>query len=62
MAEPVMTYADLYQILVEAEYRRDDETIPDPVRFRSGMTVELCKERMRREGLTREQLRLLAGF
>ena len=55
-----MTYADLYQILIEAECRRDDESLPADVRFRSGISAELAAERMRREGLTRDQLRQLA--
>ena len=55
-----MTYADLYQILIEAEARRDNETLPADVRFRSGMSAEMALERMRREGLTRDQLRKLA--
>jgi hypothetical protein len=55
-----MTFADLWQILIEAEARRDDETLPLDVRERSGETVSLCKERMAREGLTRDQLKALA--
>jgi hypothetical protein len=55
-----MTYADLYQILIEAEARRDDPSLPDDVRFRSAMSAELCLERMRREELTRDELRKLA--
>lgn len=55
-----MTYAMLLQILVEAEARRDDVTLPADVRERSGETVDLCLERMKNEGLTREQLEKLA--
>jgi hypothetical protein len=55
-----MTYSDLYQILLEAEARRDNAGLPDAVRFRSGISAELAAERMRREGLTRDRLRELA--
>ncbi|WP_321935387.1 hypothetical protein [Paraburkholderia sp. J8-2] len=57
-----MTYADFYQILIEAEQRRDDETLPHEVRGRSEETVSLCKERMAREGLTRDRLIELAAL
>lgn len=50
----------LLQILVEAEARRDDETLPAEVRDRSAETVSLCKQRMAAEGLTRDQLERLA--
>ena len=51
-----MTYKELYQILTEAEDRAAN--FPDEqVRRNSQETVELVLERMRREGLTREQLR-----
>ena len=56
-----MTYADLYQILIEAEARRDNESIPADVRTRSAETVSLVKERMAKEGLTRSQLVDLAN-
>jgi hypothetical protein len=52
-----MTYQELYQILVEAEARRDDPKWPQDVRNRSAETVALVEERMRREGLTRQQLK-----
>lgn len=55
-----MTYAGFNQILIEAEARRDDESLPAGVRFRSAMTAGLCTGRMRREGLTRERLYTLA--
>ena len=54
-----MTYADLYQILIEAEWRVanvDDSGVC----ARSAETVALCLERMAREGLTRERLKELA--
>ncbi|TCK37991.1 hypothetical protein B0G84_3293 [Paraburkholderia sp. BL8N3] len=55
-----MTFLDLYQILIEAEARRDDESLPADVRFRSGLSVCMAEERMRREGLTRASLKKLA--
>lgn len=55
-----MTYGDLYQILIEAEARRDDETLPQDVRERSAETVSLCKQRMAKEGLNRDRLQQLA--
>lgn len=56
-----MTYRDLWLILVEAEARRDDETLPADVRARSAETVGLCEQRMHNEGLTRAQLKRLAS-
>lgn len=56
----MLTYADFYQILIEAEERRDDKDLPADVRFWSGIAAELCVERMRRDGLTRERLIELA--
>lgn len=56
-----MTYGQFYQILTEAEARRDDDSLPDDVRQRSAETVSLCKERMAREGLTRDALIQLAA-
>lgn len=56
-----MTYAELLQILTEAEARRDDATLPDEVRERSAETVSLYKERMTREGLTRAALERLTA-
>jgi hypothetical protein len=54
-----MTYGMLLQILEEAEDRV--RTISDPgVRERSQETVELVHERLRREGLTVQQLKQLA--
>jgi len=52
-----MTYQMLYQILIEAEQRRDDARYPQDVRDRSAETVSLVEERMQREGLTRAQLK-----
>lgn len=57
----MMTHKMLLQILVEAEARRDDETLPDEVRERSAETVSLCKQRMAMEGLTRDALERLAA-
>jgi len=51
-----MTYKDFDQILTEAEARAADETLPEQVRENSRETVALCLERMKRDGLTREQL------
>lgn len=55
-----MTYADLYQILIEAEARVADALNSSDVRTRSQETVDLCNQRMAREGITREQLKRLA--
>lgn len=55
-----MTYAMLLQILVEAEYRVNDETLPVAIRTRSQETVDLCNERLRNEGITRSDLERLA--
>ena len=55
-----MTFSMLLQILLEAEERRDDVSLPQDVRDRSAETVPLCKQRMALEGLTREQLEKLA--
>lgn len=52
-----MTYQMMYQILVEAEQRRDDPKYPQDVRDRSAETVALVEERMRNEGITRKQLK-----
>jgi hypothetical protein len=54
-------HAMLYQILTEAEDRAACETYPAEVRERSAETVALCEERMRRENLTRDELKRLAG-
>lgn len=56
----MLTFSMLLQILTEAEARRDDETLPQPVRDRSAETVDLCCQRMAQEGLTRAQLVELA--
>ncbi|WMR34737.1 hypothetical protein [Metapseudomonas otitidis] len=56
-----MTYALLLQLLIEAEQRRDDESLPQDVRDRSIETVSLCKQRMASEGITRHQLEQLAA-
>lgn len=50
-----MTYADLYQILIEAEDRAANHADAD-VRARSAETVALVNERMARDGLTRQDL------
>lgn len=50
----------LLKILVEAEGRRDDATLPQEVRGRSAETVSLCEQRMVMEGLTRSQLEEIA--
>lgn len=55
-----MTYAMLLLMLVEAEGRRDDESLPADVRARSSESVSLCKQRMAMEGITRTQLEQLA--
>jgi len=52
-----LTYKDLYQILTEAEERvRNTKDYGERARANSQETVDLCLERMRRDGLTREQL------
>jgi hypothetical protein len=56
-----MTYAMLLQLLVEAEQRVADESLPADARERSAETVSLCKTRMASEGLTRHQLEQLAA-
>ncbi len=56
----MMTYGILLQVLEEAEARRDDTSLPQDVRNRSAETVELCKQRMAMEGVTRDQLEKLA--
>lgn len=50
-------YKMFYKILTEAEARRDNPAWPEDVRKRSAETAELCEERMRRDGLTRAQLK-----
>lgn len=55
-----MDWKTLWQILTEAECRRDSDKWPQDVRERSAETVELCKQRMEIEGVTREQLKRLA--
>ncbi len=55
-----MTYAMLLLMLVEAEGRRDDESLPADVRARSSESVSLCKQRMAMEGITRTKLEQLA--
>lgn len=56
----MLTYTLLLLVLVEAEARRDDETLPQEARDRSAETVSLCCLRMAKEGLTRSQLEELA--
>lgn len=52
---PPISYAMFLQILTEAEQRARNH--PDAqVRENSQETVDLCLERMRRDGITREQL------
>jgi hypothetical protein len=52
---PPISYAMFLQILTEAEERARNH--PDPrVRANSQETVDLCLERMRLDGITREQL------
>lgn len=55
-----MTYAMLLQILLEAE-QRVVEVEDAGVRQRSQETVDLCNERLRREGITRDDLIRLAA-
>ena len=54
-----LTYQDLYKILTEAEWRVENMTDAG-IRERSAETVSLVKERLAREGLTRDQLKKLA--
>lgn len=56
----MLTHSMLLQMLVEAEVRRDDETLPQEVRERSAETVSLCEQRMDKEGLTRAHLEEMA--
>lgn len=56
----MLTHSMLLQMLVEAEARRDEDTLPQDVRDRSAETVSFCKLRMAKEGLTRTQLEELA--
>jgi hypothetical protein len=57
-----MTYADLYQILIEAEHRVKEYkgTEFDEVAQRSQETVSLCLQRCAMEGITRLELQLMA--
>lgn len=50
-------YKMFYTILVEAEARAIDARLDDGARARSQETVSLCLERMKREGLTRADLK-----
>ena len=52
-----MTYAMLYQCLIEAEQRRDNPKWPANVRENSADTVRLIEQRMDMDGLTRAQLK-----
>lgn len=58
-----MNYAMLLQILLEAEERVRQYTGTEfnDVAVRSAETVSFCKERMAKEGLTRDQLEKLAN-
>ena len=56
----MLTHSMLLQMLVEAEARRDDASLPQAVRDRSAETVSLCKERMAVEGLSRDRLEQIA--
>lgn len=53
----MMTYAMLYQCLVEAEQRRDNPKWSQTVRDNSAETVRLIEQRMELDGLTRAQLK-----
>jgi len=55
-----MTYAMLLQILIEAE-ERVKKSSDAGIRERSQETVNLCNERLRNEGLTRNDLERLAS-
>ena len=56
----MLTHSMLLRMLVEAEARRDDETLPQDARARSAETVSLCKQRLAMEGLNRDRLEQLA--
>ncbi len=56
----MLSHALLLTILVEAEGRRDDASLPQEARERSAETVSLCKQRMAMEGLTRSQFEEIA--
>lgn len=55
-----MTYTMLLQILVEAEFRAADTSIPEDVRTRSQETVDICNLRLKNEGISRKELEKLA--
>lgn len=57
----MLTHGMLWNILIEAEERVNDKTLPQEARDRSQETVSLCKERMAKEGLSREKLKELAA-
>ena len=52
-----MTYAMLYQCLIEAEKRVKNSRLTQEQRDNSAETVALIEQRMKIDGLTREQLK-----
>ena len=52
-----MTYAMLYQCLIEAEKRAKNTRLSQQQRDNSAETVSIIEQRMEMGGLTREQLR-----
>lgn len=52
-----MTYAMLYQCLIEAEARVKNRRLTDQQRNNSSETVSIIEERMKMDGLTREILK-----
>lgn len=51
-----MTYAMLYQCLIEAEKRVKDSHLTEQARKNSAETVALIEERMKMDNLTRKAL------
>lgn len=56
----MLTYSMLLQMLKEAEARRDNTDYPKDVRARATESVKLCEKRMKMEGISREELIVLA--
>ena len=56
----MITHAELYQMLVDAEARIADERLAADVRKRSALTVSLIKRRVAEAGLTVDQLATLS--
>lgn len=57
-----MTHLDLWLILRDAKRRVMGKKTPESVRERSKETLQLCRKRLKIEGLTERELKKLAGF